>query len=103
MGYYHRVKIQLFEGEYTINTMEPYAGYMGMWEKQKNAADAVIAKSKEQLKVVQEEEEKQRLNDEIKKATINRNQSKLFANSLPGRKTSTSIVHRRWSPQVRMM
>ena len=60
MGYYHGVKIQLFEGEYTINTMAPYAGYMGMWEKQKNAADAAIANSKKQLsklKVVQEEEE----------------------------------------------
>ena len=56
-----------------------------MWEKHKNAADEVIRKSKEGLKVSKDEEEKEKLSEEIQKATFNRTQSKLFANSLPGR------------------
>ena len=88
MGYEQGVEIQLFEGEYTKKTMEPFAGYMGMWEKQKNSADEVIAKSKEGLTVAlkrEDKEEEERLSGEIKKATFNRTQSKPFANILPGR------------------
>ena len=59
-----------------------------MWEKQKNSADEVIAKPKEGLTVAlkrEDKEEEERLSGEHKKATFNRTQSKLFANSLPGR------------------
>ena len=60
MGYDQGVEIQLFEGEYTKKTMEPFSGYMGMWEKQKNSADEVIAKSKEALTVALERERTKR-------------------------------------------
>ena len=86
MGYKHGVKIQLWEGEYTENSMEPFAGFMNIWETKKNAADEEIAKAKEALlSDTIDQDEKERLLDVIKKATFNRAQSKLFANSLPGR------------------
>ena len=66
--------------------MEPFIGYMGLWEKQKNGADVEIAKAKAHLDAMYfDQENEERLKGEIKKATFNRAQSKLFANSLPGR------------------
>ena len=46
--------------------------------RQSAAADEIITKSKEGLKAIEDEPEKERPNDEIKKATFNRSQSKLI-------------------------